>query len=279
MATTLRSLQELQRYSPRRLADGREVVLTWRLTAGLAKELGVNNQLQELTGRELAEVLEEQDAVISTPSTGGLEAMLAGRPLAWLDYHGVPQLVPAAWTIGSAQELPVVIEELARPTARRLLWQEQLLFDHLYLGEPASARLERLIRRMLERLAKAVERPEPSDLSGPFLEPPQPMSVSFEHAALYPGVAEFREQRTVVLQAEWAHARREIAHLQRELRQARSELAEAHGIFEEIHRHPIAGPVVRLRQRLIDRIRTWRGGVNGTADGEGQSAPPHEGTP
>jgi hypothetical protein len=94
---------------------------------------------------------------------------------------------------------------------------------------------------------------------------------------LFPGVTEFREGSTVVLQAEWAHARREIAHLQRELLQARSELAEAHAIFDEIHRHPIAGPVVRLRQRMLDRMRAWRGaGKNGAAAATGESTAPHE---
>lgn len=279
VATTVRSLQELREHCPRHLADGREVVVTWRLTSGLAEALGVENHLQELTGRELAEVLEQHDAVISTPSTAGLEAMLAGRPLAWLDYHRVPQMVPAAWTIGSAQDFPMVLEELARPTPRRLLWQEQLLVDHLYLGEPASERLERLIRRMLERLAAALEGAEPSDLRGPLLEPPQSLANQFEHSALFPGFAEFQEREMVVLQTEWAHARREIDHLQRELQQARSELGEAHAIFEEIHRHPIAGPVVRLRQRMLEQMRAWRGGGKGAATAQARSAAPNERAP
>ena len=218
VATTLRSLQDLRERCPRHLPDGREVVLTWRLTAGLAESLGVENQLQDLTGRELSEVLADHDAVVSTPSTAGLEAMLAGRPLAWLDYHKVPQLVPASWTIACAEDLPSAIEELARPPERRMLWQDQLLLDHLYLGEPATERLERLLQSMLERLATAVAKATPVDFTGPLLEPPRPVRVGFEHALLFPGVAEFREGSTVVLQAEWAHARREIAHLQRELR-------------------------------------------------------------
>ncbi|MFN6206830.1 MAG: hypothetical protein ACK49R_10335 [Planctomycetota bacterium] len=279
IATTVRSLQDVRDQFPRRLADGREVVVTWRLTAGLADSLQVENQIMDLTGVELSKVLAEQDAVISTPSTAGLEAMLTGRPLAWLDYHRVPQWVPAAWTIGSAEDLPKVIEELARPAARRMLWQEQLLLDHLYLGEPATERLDRLLQRMLQRLAEAVNASAPVDFSGPLLEPPSSQALDFDHASLYPSFSEFEEREITVLQTEWAHARREIAQLQRELRQARSELAEAHAIFDEIHRHPIAGPVVRLRQRMIEQVRVWRGKDRGTLSTSQENASPNEGTP
>ena len=54
---------------------------------------------------------------------------------------------------------------------------------------------------------------------------------------------------------ELAQARREILHLQGELAQARNELAQAHRIFDEIHSHPIAGPIVRIRQRLVNLFR------------------------
>jgi hypothetical protein len=94
--TTKRSLCDLRDAFPRQLADGRTVEIDWRLTAGLDEELRVANRLNDLSGRELAEILLDYDAVISTPSTAGLEAMLAGRPLAWLDYHGTPQLTPAS---------------------------------------------------------------------------------------------------------------------------------------------------------------------------------------
>lgn len=279
VATTVQSLEDLRRLCPRRLPDGRDVVLTWRLTAGLAETLGVESQLQDLTGKELARVLAEHDAVISTPSTAGLEAMLARRPLAWLDYHRVPQLVPAAWSIAAEADLAAVVRELASPPERRLLWQEQLLSDHLYLGEPAGERLEQLVRRMLERLAAAVAAGVPADFSGPLLEPPRPVQIAFDHAALYPGFAEFEQRDRVLLQAEWAQSRREVAHLQRELRQARSELSEAHAIFEEIHRHPIAGPIVRLRQRFLDQIRSWRGNGNGSVPSPGDHAAHREGSP
>lgn len=263
---TRRSLIDLRDACPSSLADGRTVDVSWRLTAGLADELGVKNQLSDLTGRELAELLPEFDAVISTPSTAGLEAMLAGRPLAWLDYHVAPQLVPAAWTIGRRSDVSQVIAELATPPEKRMQWQAQLLRDHLYLAEPASGRLISLVERMLELSAEAVRSGVKPDFSKGLLTPPLPLAVEFEHAEIYPAFHQFRERDLVVAQAEWAHARREVAHLQSELRQARSELAEAHSIFEEIHRHPIAGPIVRLRQRWMEQWQLWkdsRGGQPG----------------
>ena len=256
--TTKRSLCDLRDAFPRQLADGRTVEIDWRLTAGLDEELRVANRLNDLSGRELAEILLDYDAVISTPSTAGLEAMLAGRPLAWLDYHGTPQLTPSAWSIGHREDIPRVIAELAAPPASKLAWQNQLLRDHVYLAESATERLAQLVQRMLEQARVDIESGKPLRFSVGMLPPPRAVESRFEHAELYPAFKEFKERDLLVAQTEWAHARREITHLQAELRQARSELAEAHAIFEEIQKHPIAGPVVRLRQKLIDHWRNWK---------------------
>ena len=53
------------------------------------------------------------------------------------------------------------------------------------------------------------------------------------------------------LQAQLAHARREVEHQKRIGDGLKAELAEAHAIFEQIHQHPIAGPIVRIRERFI----------------------------
>jgi hypothetical protein len=255
---TKRSLRDLRDNFPRQLADGRTVEVDWRLTAGLEQELQVANRLNDLSGRELAEILLDYDAVISTPSTAGLEAMLAGRPLAWLDYHGTPQLTPAAWSIGHRDDIPRVLAELGSPPASKVVWQNQLLRDHVYLAESATERLTQLVQRMLEQAKADIQSGNPFRFSDGMLAPPRPVENCFEHAELYPAFKEFTERELLVAQTEWAHARREISHLQAELRQARSELADAHAIFEEIQKHPLAGPIVRLRQKLIDHWRNWR---------------------
>ena len=111
---------------------------------------------------------------------------------------------------------------------------------------------------MLEQARADIESGKPLRFSVGMLPPPLAVESRFEHAELYPAFKEFKERDLLVAQTEWAHARREITHLQAELRQARSELAEAHAIFEEIQKHPIAGPVVRLRQKLINHWRNWK---------------------
>src|SRR5207253_1483249 len=86
--------------------------LVWRLTGELDAEIGVVSNIGDLGGKELAEVLRQVDAVISTPSTSMLEAMLLGLPVALLDYTNVPHYVPAAWRITAARHIPEVLSEL-----------------------------------------------------------------------------------------------------------------------------------------------------------------------
>ena len=144
------------------------------------------------------------------------------------------------------------------------------------LFRSASERLGLLVQGMLEQTRLAVESGRPIRFSGSLLPAPRPLENAFEHAELYPSFKEFKQRELLLAQAEWAHARREISHLQAELRQARSELAEAHAIFEEIQKHPIAGPIVRLRQKLIERWRSWR--KEGEA-GDPATASAEQGTP
>ncbi len=70
------------------------LAVTWRLSARLELEVGVEND-----EGPLAEALAGASAVLTTPSTLALEAMRAGRATALLDAQGVPCWVraPAAW--------------------------------------------------------------------------------------------------------------------------------------------------------------------------------------
>jgi vacuolar-type H+-ATPase subunit D/Vma8 len=65
-------------------------------------------------------------------------------------------------------------------------------------------------------------------------------------------VEEFSRHDLAELQVELSHARREIRHLQQKQTQLLAELQQAHEIFEQIHRHPVAGPVVRIRQKVLE---------------------------
>ena len=83
------------------------------------------------------------------------------------------------------------------------------------------------------------------------LPAPTASVANFQWETMYPNDAEFAASDEVVTQTQLAHSRRHIQHLDRRIEQLEAELKQAHEIFDEIHRHPIAGPIVRIRERLL----------------------------
>ena len=225
----------------------------WRLTKGLDKRLEVENHLNEFSGVELAKLLETVDAVITTPSTAALEAMLLDKPTAILDYNPCPSYFNTAWNIKSSEHIESVINELAEPPEAKMFFQRQCLSFELCHDGRSTERLAGLINGMLK-----VSR----DSAGQDLAFPEQMlqlvanpSFPFDHAKTYPEFSDFRVDDVSQLQTELAHSRREINHLQSQLNQIQSELKQAHQIFDEINSHPIAGPIVKLRQKWFDLMR------------------------
>lgn len=133
--------------------------LVWRLTDGLADELGVEN-----CSLPLDNVLERCSAVITTPSTLMVEAMRAGRPCALLHAHETPLWSPAAWVwqpvtrttqddTGGVQPVAKglarwvdsperLLRQIARPTREQIGRQDECL--HLLdasAGEASAAEL------------------------------------------------------------------------------------------------------------------------------------------
>ncbi len=96
----------------------------WRLTQGLDQEIGVNAGESALAKRDLLDVLQNVDAVITTPSTTMLEAMLLGLPVAVLDYCNTPHYVPPAWRITAAAHIAPTLAELLHPPAPKMLFQD-----------------------------------------------------------------------------------------------------------------------------------------------------------
>ncbi len=255
VARTLDSLRDLRDWlNNHPTIGGQPIEVIWRLTRGLEKELDVSNTLSESNGNELAELLTRVDAVVTTPSTAMLEAMLYGLPTATLDYHNVPSYVQPAWTIGNAGTIGPVLAELRNPSANRMHFQQLVLRDELECPGSATDRMAILVQKMQSIAAECLRDGRP--LSFPSrLIPFEPSDETYLPAAeLFPQHAAFRETDPLRLQAELAHARREIALLQAEIEQLRDELGQAHTIFDQINSHPIAGPVVRLRQKLIDKF-------------------------
>jgi hypothetical protein len=150
MALVKRSLQDLKFWaSQHRHLNGIRIELVWRLTQELDTQIGVPNQLTQLSGQELAEILDSVDAVITTPSTTMLEAMQNGLPVALLDYNNCPHYVPAAWTISAPRHLDQVLPELVDPPPAKMLYQDTVLHDALECRSPAAPRMVRLIEEMI----------------------------------------------------------------------------------------------------------------------------------
>ncbi len=235
----------------------------WRLTAGLAGEIGVDNHLSNLTGGELAELLLTVDAVISTPSTAILEAMLMDLPTAVLDYHNCPHYVSTGWDICSREHIGTILTQMYERSPTRMMFQENQLADALFTQSSASRRLVDLASQMLliagEQVASG-QADAKGGLSFPaqILDSPAPLRGELDHSRVFGNAAEFFVDDKTVLQVELSHARREISHLQRELAQIQSELDQAHQIFEQIEKHPIAGPVVRIRRKMLDLMAAIR---------------------
>jgi hypothetical protein len=241
--------------------NGKKLEIVWRLTAGLDRDLQVENQCSEISGSELVEQLLHVDAVISTPSTAMLEAMVLGLPVASLNYHCCPMYVPTAWTISHRDGIANVIAELSDPSPPKLFFQQMQLEDALALAprlgrapgkQTATDRFIQLVQGMQEITHRQLAHGEPIQFPAALLPPLEEEGSPFIHRDLYSKYRPIFDTDSVSTQVELAHARREIDHLNKEIRQLKSELAQAHSIFEQIQQHPVAGPIVRLRQRFID---------------------------
>ena len=238
--------------------DGRSIEFVWRLTGDLANEIGVVNQLSDLTGVELAQSLSTVDAVITTPSTALLEAMLLDLPVAVLDYHNCPHYVTSGWDICCAAHIGPTLAQLASRPETRLMFQRSQLDDALNLQGDATERLVELVRQMLKIAADQVNANLPLEFPAQILAPVNATPTEFCHQRLFENAPEFSNDEPTLLQVELSHARREISHLHRELAQVHSELDQAHQIFEQINKHPIAGPIVRIRQKMLDLMAAIR---------------------
>ncbi len=257
---TLRSIRELQKFlESKKTICGRTVNVVWRLAPQIAEQIDVPNSLGDLEGNEIAHQIQNVDAVITTASTVMLEAMLLKRPVGLLDYHNTPHYVPAVWNVSAGCQFESVVGELANPSAAKMDWQHQLLGDALQVSQPASDRCVQLIEAMLEISAACVAENRSLGFSESMLQPVAVSDGTFDQQSLFPNHADFKSTDLVEMQAELAHCRREIQHLETVITGLRGELGQAHEIFEQIQKHPLAGPIVRLRQRVMELTQRWKG--------------------
>lgn len=214
-AITRRSLEDVKAH----LGSLSDVQVRWRIGRDLAESLGVPNEFRTADSEELASILSGVDAVVTTPSTALLEAMLAGRPVAALDYHNVPRFVATAWTISAGEQIAPVLAELLDPSPRKIAFQEMCLRDSLECNGPAAPRVARLIGEMIAaagRIPAGAPWRLPPNLLGPGI-PATPIAQP-ALGELYPEQPLFAERDVRDLQVRLARARKANEELREALK-------------------------------------------------------------
>jgi hypothetical protein len=251
-----RSLQDLKAWLDRARGAGRlDIEPVWRLTFDLEARLGVANQLSDDSGRELAQVLRDVDAMITTPSTCMLEGMLQSIPVALLDYNNCPHYVPAAWSITAPEHLDDIVPQLASPPATRMLYQDTILHDALECRTPAMPRLIRLIEAMVEQVRQQRRAGRPLSFPARILPDEQAghhlPEARFDLPTLYPEHAAAEAMDRRALQAE-------IGHLRFQHRQDQAELT---GLRRRLARRDPAAWLRTMARALIGHRRWPAGGA------------------
>lgn len=196
-----------------------DIDVVWRLTRGVSERLGVENNLKNLEGAELPMLLEAADAVISTPSTASLEAMIFGRPVAFLDYFNVPHFVPTAWNISAREHIAPVVKEMFNPPAPKMLFQRDHLSDVLRMDKPAAECVGELIMKMSHFGREARNQGRELNLPAQIISQPALLSPisQLPLSAMYPGQEVFRTSDVTELQSRLARAERDNFKLKEEL--------------------------------------------------------------
>lgn len=210
-----RSLQDLKFwFSQHERVNETPIEPVWRLTQDLDKVIGVENARTPISSYDLAEILGNVDAVLTSPSTGMLEGMLHRLPVALLDYNNCPHYVPAAWAITAPRHIEWVVPELLEPPAAKMLYQDTMLHDALECRTPAGPRMVRLVEEML-RLAHGDRQGNQTiafprriitdDQDGHHLP-----EENFDMQALYPAHPIFSEMDRTRLQVEVEQLRNQV---------------------------------------------------------------------
>lgn len=226
--TVIKSLTHIrERLDKNPKVNGRNCQVTWRLTAQLERAIGLpeseipSDAWDAPKRKPLAEVINDVDAVITTPSTLYLESVLKKRPTAILDFHNSPHYVPAAWTINAPIHFNWTIRELADPPAHKMLFQEATLHDQLECEGSATDRLIELIETMVESGKVAREEGSPIKLPHRIIADPRKgfakVPATFNIETLYQDNEVFKEKDLRRLQVELVAAIERLDTLPAEL--------------------------------------------------------------
>jgi hypothetical protein len=237
-------------------ANGRLIAVTWRLTDGLEQDIGVPVDGDPDDRPSLSDVIDEVDAVITTPSTLYLESLLKHRPTAILDFHNSPLYVPTAWTINAPKHFNWILRELESPPPAKLLFQESILNDNLECRTPAKPRMLELIKTMVESGRAARETDRPIEMPARILEDSQRgfarVAAGFDLRSLYPENTVFGDDDVVRLQIELSQAVSRLGTLPLELNEKNRFLDHALEMLDHLRvRNATMHANIRaLRERL-----------------------------
>jgi hypothetical protein len=234
---TLASLRALkQKLDSMPKISGRPIEVNWRLTGGIAANLG----LPEVDLRQapsLLDSIDQADAVVTTPSTIFLESAIRKRPTALLDFHNCPQYLTPAWQISAVSQIEGVLHELVTPPPAKLLFQETALHDQLECRTPAQERLVRLIETMVEIGRKASMTHSPLQFPARILTDEQcgftHVPAEFNLASLFEKNEAFQQKDLQRMQVELSAAIASLGTLPLELAERQQHIALANGLIEQ----------------------------------------------
>lgn len=254
-ASVVESLEHIRnRLTANSKVNGRDVDVTWRLTDGLAEEIGVAATEDSTELPPLSEVIDQVDAVITTPSTLFLESILKKRPTAILDFHNTPHYVHSAWMINAPKHFNDIIRELENPPAAKMLFQESELHFQLHCQGSAKDRLLELMQVMITEGELA--RQEDRDICLPFRVIPAPkqnfahVPVGFDLKTQYPENPVFQNENIKQLQLELNLAIKRLGSLP-------AEITEKNELFDEMK--AIRDDLLQRLEKTMDNNRGLKG--------------------
>lgn len=123
-----------------------QVEPTWRVAREITEAIGLPASESKVG---LHEAINAADAVITTPSTIQLEAMICRKPAILLDYFSTPNYVSSAWNIQQKDHVHKIFQCLcASENPGRNNFQDFLLREQLWIFDSATERMLQLIRSM-----------------------------------------------------------------------------------------------------------------------------------
>ncbi|MBL8890702.1 MAG: hypothetical protein JNL67_12055 [Planctomycetaceae bacterium] len=241
--------------------ETRRVTIRWRVAERIREHLRL--EPAECSIGELATEIEQANAVITTPSTLQLEASLAHRPTAVLNFSNLPLYVPAAWQISAISQVASVLDELFNPSAERLQYQQQNLREQLYCHASAGERMVRLVVAMAQIAARHRQMKRPVQFPDQILPADDiRLRPACDWERLLPERRGWLEKTQVEQSTLWELTEVSAAVLRaREYSEERRQLhylSEAHQKLADVHQQAVQAYETALddKRRVIDHLQT-----------------------